>query len=382
MTLVRRGARFGISGTSPVVAHVGFGAGVAVIAIDSIRGVRVDTRARGRIASAGEVALVGGGAHHRVCPAARAIVAGIGLGAGVAVVAYRAIGGGWIGTQPGQGIACARNVALIGCGADLGCARKADAGLTRVCLRARIVVAACRSICDRGVSRHAHQTCFARTRIAVVDRQVRVVCNVHHFASAVTYMEQAVVGRLRHDGCVFGREVCPTYPIHARTFAAFIISARTIVFRDAPDAAAGSIADLRLAHTIRTAIRTLGFGRIGRNTSGANILRACVEIVGKISVVILLDLHPATITHRALAIALRLTGQFRIDSSVVESAYTHRACTAFARIVGSRTITGHGAFPATAATASTPSAASVTTDACWLASIRFSGALTSDHATQ
>ena len=69
------------------------GAGVAVVAGVPSAGVGVRARAGRGIAGPGVVALVGGGADHRVAAGADAGLAGVGLGAGVAVVARRPVGG-------------------------------------------------------------------------------------------------------------------------------------------------------------------------------------------------------------------------------------------------------------------------------------------------
>lgn len=59
------------------------------------------------------MAGVGGRADDRVCPSADSGLAGVGLGAGVAIVARRAVRLGWVGAQTGRRVADTRIMALV-----------------------------------------------------------------------------------------------------------------------------------------------------------------------------------------------------------------------------------------------------------------------------
>src|SRR6185369_10044624 len=75
------------AGAHARAAAVGLGAGVAVVAAGSVGRRRVAAGAGHRIARAGDVTLILGGADHRVHPDAQAGHADVGLRAGAAVVA-------------------------------------------------------------------------------------------------------------------------------------------------------------------------------------------------------------------------------------------------------------------------------------------------------
>src|SRR5207244_3083264 len=90
--LVRRADHRACSDAAPVLAGVGLRAGVAVVAGSEERRVgRRRAHAGGGVAGAGVVALVRR-ADHRVRADAAPVLAGVGLRAGVAVVAGRAVG--------------------------------------------------------------------------------------------------------------------------------------------------------------------------------------------------------------------------------------------------------------------------------------------------
>src|SRR3989449_134530 len=93
MALRRRAAGDGVpSDAGPVLAGVGLGAGVAVVAARPVGRVGGRTGAVGRVACPGHVALIRRGAGHRVGSGTPPALAGVGLGAGVAVVARGAVG--------------------------------------------------------------------------------------------------------------------------------------------------------------------------------------------------------------------------------------------------------------------------------------------------
>ena len=110
---------------------------VAVVARGAVRRDRVRTRPARRVAGARRVALVRGGARHRRTTDARAGLARVGLRAGVAVVAGRAVGPSGSST-PRRRVARARGVALVG-------RRCTSPGSTRCRSRS----GTCRSACRR-----------------------------------------------------------------------------------------------------------------------------------------------------------------------------------------------------------------------------------------
>src|SRR3989442_793574 len=95
-------------------ARVRLRAGVAVVAGRAVGGWRVRAEARRRIARARDMALIGGGADYGVRTGADARPARVGLRAGVAVIAGRAVGGWRVRAEARRRIARARDVALIG----------------------------------------------------------------------------------------------------------------------------------------------------------------------------------------------------------------------------------------------------------------------------
>src|SRR5207245_11590631 len=87
-----------------------------------------------------------GGADDRARAGARAALAGVRLGTRIAVIAARAVGLRWGRAEPGGGIAGAGAVTLIGGGADDWIAAGADAAVAGVGLRAGIAVVAGRAV--------------------------------------------------------------------------------------------------------------------------------------------------------------------------------------------------------------------------------------------
>src|SRR5205814_772362 len=137
----RVGARAGAA-----LAGVGLGAGVAVVAGRAVARGRAGARAGGGVAGAGDVALIGGRADDGVGARARAALAGVGLGAGVAVAAGRAVGVGRVRACAASGITGAGDMTLIGGRANDGVAAGADPALAGVGLRAGIAVVAGRRV--------------------------------------------------------------------------------------------------------------------------------------------------------------------------------------------------------------------------------------------
>src|SRR5439155_5162982 len=114
------------------LTRVGPGAGVAVVAGRAVHRRRVGALARGGITGARHVALVGGRAHDGVAAHADAALTRVGPGAGVAVVAGRAVHRRRVGALARGGITGPRHVALVGGRAHDGVAARADAALTLV----------------------------------------------------------------------------------------------------------------------------------------------------------------------------------------------------------------------------------------------------------
>src|SRR5439155_14835811 len=117
-------------------ATVGIGVDAAVVLCRNL------TAAFRRVAGAGVVALIEGGADDGVGPDAGAGLAGVGLGAGVAVGAGAAVGLGRIRAGAVRRIAGAGEVGRMACGAGDGGGRDGGAGLVGVVLVAGVVVGA------------------------------------------------------------------------------------------------------------------------------------------------------------------------------------------------------------------------------------------------
>src|SRR5207249_1095598 len=124
------------------LAGVGLGAGIAVRAGAPVRLVRVGADAARRIAGARDVALIEGGADDGVRPRADARLAGVALRASAAVVAGRAVGLVWGGAGAARRITDAGDVALVERAADDRVRPRTGAGLAGVALRASVAVAA------------------------------------------------------------------------------------------------------------------------------------------------------------------------------------------------------------------------------------------------
>src|SRR5207247_1672388 len=129
-------------GTGAVRACIAGGAGVAVVAGGAVGLLRVRTRARPGIARAHVVALVERGTHDPARPRAHAALARIRPRAGVVVVAADAVGFVRVRTRARPGIARAHVVALVERGTHDPARPRAHAALTRIGLRAGVVVVA------------------------------------------------------------------------------------------------------------------------------------------------------------------------------------------------------------------------------------------------
>src|SRR5439155_2017928 len=98
--------------------------------------------ARRRVAGAGLVALVRARTRHRATAHADAVLARVGLRAGIPVAAGAAIGLRGVRARAGRRVARPPVVALVGRGTDDGVAARARAALAGVGLRARVAIVA------------------------------------------------------------------------------------------------------------------------------------------------------------------------------------------------------------------------------------------------
>src|SRR5207249_8922550 len=143
VTLVERGTDDGVPARAHAApAGVGLRARVAVAADTPVGLGGVRAGARRRVAGAGLVALVRGRTRRRATAHAGAVLARVGLGASIPVVAGAPLGLGGVRARPGGRVAGPRVVALVRCRADDRVRARARAHLTRVRLRARVAVVA------------------------------------------------------------------------------------------------------------------------------------------------------------------------------------------------------------------------------------------------
>lgn len=108
----------------------------------AIRLRRVVAGAGGRVAPARLVAIVGRGTLHGIGAGANPVLAGIGLGAGILIVAAAAVRFQGIGALPSRRVADPGLVAGIGGGADHGVSAGTASGLTGIVPGAGIPVVA------------------------------------------------------------------------------------------------------------------------------------------------------------------------------------------------------------------------------------------------
>src|SRR4029077_2344409 len=143
------------AGADAGLAGVGVGAGVAVVTRGAVGLHRLGAHAGRGIAGARIVALVSGGADDGARAGAGPGLGGGGAGGGTAVVAQRAVRLRRPGAHAGRGIAGARIVALVSGGADDGARAGADAGLAGVGAGAGIAVVARGAVRLRRPGAHA-----------------------------------------------------------------------------------------------------------------------------------------------------------------------------------------------------------------------------------
>src|SRR5439155_225883 len=193
VTLVLRGADDGIHARAGArFARVRARACVAVVAGRTVRLRGVGARAGRRVARAGVVALVLGGAGDRLPRRARACLAHVGARARVAVVAGRAVGLGGVGARAGRRVARARVVALVPRDARDGLPRGAVSALAHVADRARVAVVAGRPVEHVRIGADARRR-VARTRVVTLVEGAAHDGRSRHAASR----EAHVAGRAR-----------------------------------------------------------------------------------------------------------------------------------------------------------------------------------------
>src|SRR5205823_13230604 len=124
--------RLGAAGTPPGLAGIDGGAPVAVVAGGVVVLIRVRALPGGRIAGAGVVALVERAADDGVGARAGAVLAGVGLGAGLDERRLGDVAGVRVGPLVGDGVARAGDVALGVRAADDVVGRGACAALAGV----------------------------------------------------------------------------------------------------------------------------------------------------------------------------------------------------------------------------------------------------------
>jgi hypothetical protein len=116
--IARRAGDVVSAGANASLTGVSLGAGVLVIAPNSICRIWIRAVAGCRVAFAGDMTLIERGANNVVAANARSGLAGVRLRAGVAVIAGGAVCEWRIRTDTRCGVADADPVALIGRGAD------------------------------------------------------------------------------------------------------------------------------------------------------------------------------------------------------------------------------------------------------------------------
>src|SRR5438876_731087 len=163
---IRAGARAGF-------ARIRARAGVAVVPCRTVRRCGVRAHAGRRVARAGVMALILGGAGDRVRAGARACLARVGARAGIAVVAGRAVGLGGFRARARRRVTGARVVALVLGRAQDGCPGYAAAALTRVADRAGVTVRARVAVDLRRVRARAGRRVARPRVVALVERRTR-----------------------------------------------------------------------------------------------------------------------------------------------------------------------------------------------------------------
>src|SRR5262249_10768271 len=122
-----------------------------------------------RVAGAGVVALVEGGAEDGGCPDANNGLAGVGLGAGIAIRGGAAVGLLLVRAEAVRRVTDAGIVALIERGADDGVCPEAGASLAGVALRAGVAVGAGRAVRLVRVGAHAARRVADTGIVALIE---------------------------------------------------------------------------------------------------------------------------------------------------------------------------------------------------------------------
>src|SRR5207249_3893427 len=161
------------SGAGPRLARVGLCARVAVAAGGAVGGVRIRADAGRGVAGARDVALVGGGADDGVAACAGARLAGIGLRARVAVAAGGAVGGVRIRADAGRGVAGPRDVALLDGGPADGIRAGAGPRLAGVGLCARVAVVAGGAVGGVRIRADAGRRVAGPRHVTLIQHRVR-----------------------------------------------------------------------------------------------------------------------------------------------------------------------------------------------------------------
>ncbi len=159
------------AGTRSGLARIRLRARVAVIAGFAIGRIGIGTHTRGRIAHAGFVALVGRRADDRIGARARTRLTRIGLRASIVIAASRTIGDIRVGTRTCGGVARSGDVALIERRADDRIGAIARAIGARIRLRTSIAVIACRAFRGLRIGAHARRRIARSGDVALIGRR-------------------------------------------------------------------------------------------------------------------------------------------------------------------------------------------------------------------
>src|SRR5437867_3359724 len=158
MALIARRAGDGVAARADTgAAGVGLGAGVAVVAGRPVGRLRVGAHTRRGVAGSGRSAERRVGEGDGAAAGADPGAAGVGLGAGVAVVAGRPVGRVRIRARTGRGVAGPGDMALIARRAGDRVAARADTGAAGVGLGARIAVVEDRPVGRLRVGAHTRR---------------------------------------------------------------------------------------------------------------------------------------------------------------------------------------------------------------------------------
>ena len=294
VALVRQRADHQIrAAAAAALAGVGLGALVAVVAASAVGRRRVAANAGAAIANAGVVALIQGIADHRIGAGAGAVLAGIRLRALVAVAALGAVGLGAVDAQAGRRGA-GRGVALIQGIADHRIGAGAGAVLAGIRLRALVAVAAVRAVVR-------HREGAAVRRIAeVVGTDVVVIA--HHRAADAGALDAHVVLRTRAAVAAL-RAVGQSDRAAARGHIAGVGCASVLVIADQPDALAAS------PHALVQ--RRAGVAVVALRSRQHHLMRAAAAAAGVRGAIILV-VAVQRASAQASAVAADIAGRARV----------------------------------------------------------------------